>query len=278
MLCLLGFPSARARALEGAAVLRQPAPAESYKPDFLGDDNDAFRRLLLNPAASERWLVPTQTGGVLLVVEKGYLDEAGLDRLAADLQEATAGIPAFVGVPSKLRGRFTLYVYNDGPFSRAHVPGAMPGEQGLMLRFVREGKDPLFHEMTHMLVGYSQSQSLAEGLADVVQARFRPGQASAFVAAGTDPDAMARMATVVQRPSFFKTLGAFGAWDWQDSETRKDFYYCSWSFARFLLKRAPMPALVAVYASGGGDEEYLRGYGKNRDELVAAWRAGLRRS
>lgn len=278
MLCVLGFPSAPARALEGAAVLRQPAPAERYAPDFLGDDNDAFRRVLLGPSASERSLVPTQTGGALLVVETGYLDEKGLDKLASDLQEATAGIPAFTGRPSKVQKRITVYAYSDGPMSLAHVPGAMPGEQGLMLRFVREGAAPIFHEMTHMLVGYSPSQSLAEGFADVVQSRFRPGQASAFMAAGTDPDAMSRAALVVQGPAFFKTLGGFGNYTWQDPESRKDFYYCSWSFVRFLLKRAPLEKFWPVYDSGGGDEEYLRSYGASREDLVAAWRKSLRAS
>lgn len=269
----LRFASAPS-AVAGRPVLRRRAPAQEARPDAF-DENDGFRRALLAPAASERWLVPTVQGDVLLVAEKGYLDAAALDRFCADVQEAVAAIPLVTGRPSLVRGRFTLYVYDEGPMSEADVPGAEPGEKGVMLRFVREKSDPLFHELTHLLAGYSESQSLGEGLADVVQERLRPGRESAFIPAGTDPHAKARAALAAYGPPFFEMIGSPGYYRFGPGDIRFDFYYCSWSFAKFLLRQGSMADAWAVADAGGDDEAYRRVYGRGRAELVAAWMADV---
>jgi hypothetical protein len=256
-------------AIRSRAVLRRPAPPETARPDAF-DDADGFRAALL--ASGERWLVSTAQGDVLLVVERGYLDGAALDRLAADLQEGVAGVPRVTGRRSRIPGRFTVYVYDQGPLSEADVPGAQPGEKGLMLRFVKEQGEPLFHELTHLLAGYSESQSLGEGIADVVQSRFRPGRASGFKDAGVDPDAKARAAFAAYGAPFLETIGAPGYYRFSAPEVRFDFYYCSWSFAKFLVARAPgMAGFWRVADAGGTDESYRAVYGKDRAALVAEW-------
>jgi hypothetical protein len=257
---------------QGRPVLRQPAPAERSEPDAF-DSNDGFRRKLLEPASSDRWLVPTAQGGILLVVEKGYLDAAELDRVSADLQEAVEAVPRLTGRPPRLRGRFTVYVYDNGPMSEADVPGARPGEKGLMLRFVKDKADPLFHEMTHLLAGHGASQSLNEGIADWVQSRLRPGRSTAFVPAGVDPHTRAREALAAYPPAFRETIGAPGFYRWSGTEIRFDFYYCSWSFADFLLRRGGMPRFWSVLEAEGKPEAYLAAYGLSRDALVSEWAA-----
>jgi len=69
-----------------------------------------------------------------------------------------------------------FYVFDSGPMSEADVPGVKKGERGIMMRFVKEDKAPVFHELTHLLAGYSDSQSLAEGFADAVDDHFRPAR------------------------------------------------------------------------------------------------------
>lgn len=252
-------------------VLRAPAPPETAAPDQF-DSNDAFRRALLDPARSERWSVPTDLGGILLVVEKGYLDAARLDRLCADLQEAVSAVPRLTGRPPLERARFTVYVYDEGPLSESGVPGLRPGEKGLMLRFVKDEAEPLFHEMTHILAGYSDSQSLGEGIADWVQETLRPGRAHAFVPAGTDPDAKA-MAALARWPAAFRTtIGAPGYWfQGARGDIRFDFYYCSWSFAAYLMRQGDAKAFWSVADAGGKPAAYRRAYGRSYDDLIAAW-------
>lgn len=282
----------RARALRGGAaaqsapvpspvparVLRVAAPAETAAPDAK-DDNDDFRKTLLDPAKSDRWFVPTELGGVLLVVEKGYLTDKRLDQLCADLQEAVSAVPRLTGRAPRIRARFTVYVYDDGPLSEADVPGLRPGEKGLMLRFVKDDAEPLFHEMTHMLAGYSDSQSLGEGIADWVQETLRPGRAHAFVDANTDPDAKAKAALARWPAAFATTIGAPGYWfQGSNRDIRFDFYYCSWSFARFLMTKGDARQFWSVADAGGKPAAYRRAYGRSYDALIKEWRAAVSRS
>ncbi|MDO8757044.1 MAG: hypothetical protein Q7J64_03435, partial [Elusimicrobiota bacterium] len=51
---------------EGRPVLRRSAPTERAEPDAF-DANDGFRRHLLAPENSGRWLIPTVLGDILLV-------------------------------------------------------------------------------------------------------------------------------------------------------------------------------------------------------------------
>ena len=261
-----------------ARVLRVPAPPETAAPDK-DDDNDDFRRALLDPKSSDRWIVPTELGGIMLVVQKGYIGDARLDQLAADLQEAVSAIPRLTGRPPLIRDRFTVYVYDRGPLSESNVPGLRPGETGLMLRFVKEDAEPLFHEMTHMLAGYSDSQSLAEGIAEWVQERERPGRANAFMPANVNPHKMAKAALAKWPAAFLTTIGAPGYWfRGSNQDIRFDFYYCSWSFADFLLRQGDMKAFWSVVDAGGKPEAYRRAYGRSYDELIKSWAGEVNRS
>lgn len=272
------FDAARARAFssgpvfvpQARPVLRRVAPLETSAPDDF-DANDAFRRNLLKPENSDRWQVSTALGGILLVVEKGYLSGAELDRVSADLQEAVEAIPRLTGRSPRARGRFTVYVYDQGPMSEADVPGARPGEKGLMLRFAREGAEPLFHEMTHQLAGHGGSQSLNEGIADWVQSRLRPGRSYSFVPAGADPHSKARAALAAYPPAFRETIGAPGFYRWSGEEIRFDFYYCSWSFTDFLLRQGGMSLFWSVLEAEGKPAAYLAAYGRTYDVLIAEW-------
>lgn len=264
------FASRALQVPQGRPVLRLPAPAEPARPDEF-DANDSFRLRLLSAESSERWLVWTQTGDILLIVEKGYLPAAALDRLCADLQQAAAAVPRLTGRAPRVRGRVTVYVYDEGPMSEADVPGARPGEKGLMLRFVREGADPLFHEMTHLLAGHGGSQSLNEGIAEWVQARLRPGRASAFIPAGTDPHGEAARALASYPSAFRDAIGAPGHFRWSVETVRRDFYYASWSFADFLLRRGGMSRYWSVLDAGGTPAAYRAAYGRSREDLVDEW-------
>ena len=251
------------------AALRRPAPMEEAAPERGDAENAAFRRALLEPARSDRWLVPTVRGEVLVVVEKGYLDDAALDRFCAELQEGVAAVPRITGRTPRAPGRFTVYVYDRGPISQTGVRGVAARERGLFLRFVRERRDPLFHELTHLLAGSSQSQSLSEGIAEVVQAQLRPGRANAFMRAGADPERNAAVALAKYGEAFRATIGAPGASvPPGNDQTRYDFYYASWSFAKFLLARGTMADFWMVADAGGADAAYQRVFGLTRAELV----------
>lgn len=257
-------------------VLRAPAAPETAAPDAF-DSNDAFRAGLL--ATGDRWTVPVASGTVLMVVEKGYLDAKQLDRVAADLREAAVEIPRLTGRAPKIRGRFTVYLYDKGPIAEADVPGARPGERGIMLPFAKTEEEPLFHEATHLLAGYSDSQSLGEGVADWVQEKLRPGRARAFVPANTNPHVRAKAAVARRPAAFLTTIGAPGYWfKMSGRDIRLDFYYCSWSFADFLLRQGDMKAFWSVADAKGEPAAYLKAYGRTYDGLIAAWLSEVNRS
>lgn len=252
-----------------------PAPPEAANPDAF-DGNDEFRRNLLDGKTSDLYRVEA-LGGILLVVQKGYLDAGELARLCSDLSEATREVPRVTRRSPLARTRFTVYVYPGGPVSEAHVPGAQPGETGVMLKFVKEDRAPLFHELTHLLAGYSNSQSLAEGVADYVQRELRPGKANGFMPADADADSRSRAALASYPHAFAEAVGAPGHQSWTDPQVRFDFYYASLSFVDFLLRQGDMKRLWSVIDAGGAPAAYEQSYRRSRAALVAEWKAALLR-
>jgi hypothetical protein len=141
---------------------------------------------------------------------------------------------------------------------------------------VKENQEPLFHEMTHLLAGYSDSQSLGEGIAEWVQDRIRPGKANGFIDAGANPDALSKAALGKWPAAFRTTIGAPGYWfQGSNKDIRFDFYYCSWSFTGYLLRRADMKTFWTVADAGGRPQAYRRAYGVSYDALVAGWLRGI---
>lgn len=276
-LCLAAaLASAQPAPVPGKAVRLVPIAAETAHADTFGRD-DEFRRKLLTPGRSDWYIIPTRAGDVLLVVQKGYLDAARLESLAADVQEADAALPLWGG-RRLVRARYTLYVYDDAlddevtPISEADVPGAQHGERGVELRFVKDRTEPLFHEFTHLLVGGDgDSQSLSEGLADTAEDKFRPGHAHAFVLANTNPDALCAEAVARYPAPFYEAIGAPGYSNWSGAHIRFDFYYCSWSFTRWLVGSGSPARVISVLDAGAADAAYVKAFGAPLAELRARW-------
>lgn len=253
----------------------KPVTPEKSKPDAF-DGNDKFRKGLLAPGHSDWYTVPSSMGDILLLVEKGYLTSAQIGALASEIQDAVTSIPAYAARPSRIKGRLTIYVYDQGPISEADVPGPQPGERALMLRFVKEDKDPLFHELTHMIVGYGDSQSLSEGIAEVFQDHLRPGRPNAFVPANCDPDPLAKAAVAQYPTPFFEAIGAPEMNSWSGAQIRFDFYFASWSFVRYLISLKDLKTFLPVMDAGGSPASYQAAYGKDLPTLRAAWLAALK--
>ncbi len=260
----------------GAAV---PRPAVNNTP-FSGDDD--FRRDMMR--AADRWEV-FAGAGVDMLVEPGYMADAAVEAFCAEVVEARAAVPAVLGRAEKVRGRFTLYVFDSGPMSESDVPGVAAGQPGIMLRFVKEGESPLFHEFTHLLGGYG-SQSLSEGLADYVQNRIRPGKASGFKPAGLNPHEKALFAAGKLGKAYQGAVGAPDKTLWQVVEAadgvdlggaspRHLFYYGSWSFVDYLVGLKGLPAFLAVHDAGGTEASYRTAYGKSADALRRDWAKAL---
>ncbi|HVC08704.1 MAG TPA: hypothetical protein VNH15_02045 [Elusimicrobiota bacterium] len=260
-----------------AAPSYRPIAPVAANPDSY-DDNDAFRRQMLAPGHSDEYLVRTDLGGILLVVEKGYLDARQTAGLVFELQQAVYEVPRLTGRPPLVRKRFTVYVYDRGPISESGVPGALPGETGIMLAWVKEGNAPIFHEMTHLLAGYGRSQSLAEGVACAVQGRLRPGVAAApFMVAHADPDKEARRILAQDPPGLVEGLGEPGHYSFSSQRIRVDFYWASWSFVDFLLRQDGMAKLWTLIDAGGTPAAYQKIYGTSYASLFADWNQDIKR-
>jgi hypothetical protein len=278
-LCVLAaLAAAQVPPAPGKPARLIPIAAETAHPDGFGRD-DAFRAALLAPGRSDWFIVQAEAGPILLVVQKGYLTPAQTDALAGELQDADAALPRWGG-RRLIGGRYTVYAYDDAldgaptPISEAGVPGAQKGEKGVELRFVKDGAAPLFHELTHLLVGGDgDSQSLSEGLADTAEDAFRPGHAHAFVPANADPDALCRAAVARYPRPFYEAVGAPGYSSWSGQQVRFSFYYCSWSFTRWLVARSSPPTVTAVLDAGASDAAYAKAFGSPLAALRARWAA-----
>ena len=275
MALMLGALLAAALAwpLTAAEPLCRPAAREASRPDAF-DGADFFRARLLEEGQS--YLLPGAPAA-FIVAEPGYLDSDSLGRFCAELARGLTAIPLLLGRSAALGERVTVYVYGSGPdapISQALVPGARAGEKGVMLRYVREDRAPLFHELNHLLAGLPGSASLSEGFADFVQARLAPGKASAFTPAGTDPHARARQA-LLAHPRLLVGMGAPGAGRWSSPEEREAFYFASWSYVDFLIARGGMPAFLQVFDGGGSDASCRRAFGQSCRKLRADWSKGL---
>ncbi len=258
----------------GKPLLYQPVARETQAagPEF--DEHDALRARLIKQG--DWYSVPSAAQPVLLIVQKDYLDAAALKRFVSDVVEAVAGVPEYTGrKPPKYRGRIVFYVYDSGPMSEADVPGVRKDERGVMMRFVKEDEAPVFHELAHLLAGYSDSQSLAEGFAEEVESHFRPGKAHAFTPADADPDALAKASVARYPKPYFEAIGAPGYSNWSGEEIRHEYYFASWSFARWLIRCKDMKAFLRVLDGGGKDDAYASAYGEGLAALRADWRAYL---
>jgi hypothetical protein len=271
----LQTPNAGQSTVASTPVRFKTAAPEKSKPDAF-DGNDPFRKKLLAPGHCDWYTVPSSMGDILLLVEKGYLTSAQIGALASEIQDAVTSIPAYAARPSQIKGRLTIYVYDQGPISEADVPGPQPGERALMLRFVKEGKDPLFHELTHMIVGYGDSQSLSEGIAEVFQEHFRPGRPNAFVPANCNPDPLAKDAVAQYPTPFYEAIGAPEMNSWSGPQIRFDFYFASWSFVRYLISLKDLKTFLPVMDAGGNPASYQAAYGKDLATLRADWLASLK--
>jgi hypothetical protein len=276
-LCLLAaLAFAQVPPATGGPAPLVPIAAETPHMDAFARDG-AFRAKLLAPGRSDWFLIQAASGDVLLVAQKGYLTAAQLTALARQVQAADDAIPKWGG-RRLIKSRYTLYVYDDTldddvtPISEADVPGAQHGERGVELRFVKDGTAPLFHELTHLLVGGDgDSQSLSEGLADTSEDHFLPGHAHAFVLANSDPDALCKAALAKYPQPFYAAVGAPGYSSWSGSMIRFDFYYCSWSFTRWLVAGASPEKVIAVLDDGASDAAYQKQLGAPLALLRARW-------
>lgn len=259
----------------GKPVVYQPAAREAYSV-VAYDRWDGLRERLAK--RGEWYSLPSAAQPVLLLVEKGYLDEAALTRFAKDVVEAVAGVPECTGrKPPKFAGRLVIYVYDGGPASETDVPGVAKGDMGIMLRFVKEDEAPVFHELTHALAGYSHaSPSLSEGLAEEVESHFRPGKAHSFTPADADPDRLAKTALGRESAAFLATVGAPNdGKPFESPQAKHDYYFSSWSFVRFLAARKGLGAVFKVMDAGGDDKSYRDAFGGDAASLRADWKKKL---
>ncbi|HVA67614.1 MAG TPA: hypothetical protein VNK24_11955 [Elusimicrobiota bacterium] len=244
-----------------AALSYRQIPPAAANPDSY-NDNDAFRRKMLAPGNSDEYLVRTDLGGILLVVQKGYLEARQTAGLVSELQQAVRDVPLLTGRPPLVRKRFTVYVYDDGPISEAGVPGALPGETGLMLAWVKEGNAPIFHEMTHLLAGYTANRS-----------PWPRASPAPFMVADADPDKAAKRILAQDPPMLVEGLGGPGYYNFSSQRIRVD----SWSFVDFLLRQGGMAKLWTLIDAGGTPAAYRKIYKTPYAALFADWKQDVER-
>lgn len=220
----------------------------------------------------DHYLFTGEAGDILLVVEKDYLTVEEVERVGTTLTDARRNVAEFLNKKDEL-GRLTIYVYDEGPYSTAHVPGAFLGEQGILLKFAKENEAPDYHELTHMLAGnHTRSTSLSEGLADFVQQKFRPEVASSFVPANADIRALAKEA-IQSYPELLDVIGSPSQVTFPPfhPDVRHDFYFASCSFVTYLATLGDLDQLMNVYNRHGYDGAYQEAYGLSRESLIHDW-------
>jgi hypothetical protein len=126
----------------------------------------------------------------------------------------------------------------------------------------------LTHEMTHLLTWRYHSHTLREGIADYVALSLHPG-------AGVGPNVQGYGAPPTVRPEVEKYLGTTmsppDAAE-SDREFRKEYYFASYRFVKFLIERKGIPVFLQLYNSKDPQAAFPDLYGAGRAELVLAAR------
>lgn len=172
------------------------------------------------------------------------------------------------------QGKIEFFHEPDG---YCHVEGGYYHFQSPVLRVhlnesFRNGRAPLAHEITHLILPDYSSLSLREGLASEMQDRF--GRNSALYSLGADvhalsagflPRAPRRVVEALGRPGIPEVALV------ADEDGRAFFYILSHSFARYLLDRFGVAAFLRLYESRDLLEEYPRVTGRGLEALKSEW-------
>ena len=152
------------------------------------------------------------------------------------------------------------------------------GKGPIELYHVRAVRAPIIHELTHVLAGYTRSNShwTQEGFASYMQDEY--GQALAFP---TYKRSHALTKVLIEENSFLPMLDVM-----KDRNRNKYFgmnspwerwlaYTQSTSFCRYLIEKYGMDNFFVIYDKRFERINFLKPYGKSSDELVSEWKIYL---
>jgi len=218
----------------------------------------SFERI--SPAAP---IVALESEHFILKSPQGYMSEAQLAGLLARAEEIRAELLAFLEPPPQDDGKkITIRLSDEPGMSR------IAGTRLIYLHLVREGRLPLVHEVTHVLMGNSASRLLHEGLAVYTQERFGHELAFPNFSMPVNWCILKELskATLLPLLNLHKGMGFYGG-------SRKLAYLQAGSFTKYLIKRYGYAKFRDAYYSG--DYKYV--YGQSLSELERGWVASLQR-
>jgi hypothetical protein len=142
------------------------------------------------------------------------------------------------------------------------------GTRLILLYYFREGRIPLAHELTHVLMGNSSSRLMTDGLAVYCQERFNDFDFPNFFT----PVKVATLGNF--RRGSFLSLTELQKGIGFNGETRRLAYLEAGSFARYLIDRYGYPMYRQVYYSN----DFSQSYGSTLVELEREWLESLWRT
>jgi len=204
-----------------------------------------------------------------LIFNHGNFTSREIERVREQLQVGATALEKYIGpIPAY---RFNV-VLNLRPGRGVSHSGHGRGAIGLY--WVREVQAPIFHELTHVLAGYSASNGhwTQEGFASYMQDQYGEDHAfptrkmaHALVKVLAEEKSLLPMLEVMRDRNRIKYFSLDTPWE------RWLAYTQSTSLCRYLIERYGEEKFLKIYDTPFGSIDFHRRYGKTPEVLVNEW-------
>ena len=186
-------------------------------------------------------MVDYKSQHVTLQVVEGYTSESALMALVQETETKLAQLKHFLEPPTELDGPVTLLIM-QGPGVSQVVGGRL-----ILLYLIKQGRRPIAHELTHVLMGNGANRFLTEGLAIYAQDRLGDFDFPDFWA-----PAKVALIGEIRLGSFIDpfALEPQSLPFYPGQPTRRTAYLEAGSFTEFLVDRYGYASFEKVYYSG----------------------------
>lgn len=225
-------------------------------------------------------------GGACVTIEPAHRDERfviynlgsftpeEIRRVRAQLEIGTRALERYIGPVPAQKFPVVVNVWPGRGVSHSHH-----GQGAIELYWVREGRAPITHELTHVLAGYTAASGhwTQEGCASYMQDQYGEDEAfpthrvaHALVKVLGEQGRLLPMLEVMRDRNRAKYFGLRTPWE------RWVAYTQSTSFTRYLIERHGPPTFLKLYDVPFESIDFRALYGQTAEALVDDWLGYIR--
>lgn len=222
--------------------------------------------VLLNACAA---IPPADRDGRFVIVNHGGFAASDVQRVGAQLEAGAAALESYIGPAPSRRFPVVVNLRAGRGVSHSHHGGGP-----IELYWVREGRAPIIHELTHVLAGYTAANGhwTQEGFASYMQDRYGEDiafpthrMAHALVRIIGEERSVLPMLEVMRDRNRGKYFGLRTPWE------RWLAYTQSTSFCRYLIEGYGRQTFLKHYDAPFETIDFEGLYGKTATTLIDDW-------